>query len=138
MIVRQLRSMSFFILWNIGVLLASLMVGAGTEPKHEPRPVAQGQIVDEAPESGFYQAPTLLCDVPAGHRLREEEIFAPVLCAMRFQDEDEAVELANATQFGLAAGIWTADGARQFRMAKQWISPLTQFVTSVMVTQFLT
>ena len=81
--------------------------------------VAQGQIVDEAPDSGFYQAPTLLCDVPPDHRLMQEEIFGPVLCAMAFHHEDEAVELANSTRFGLAAGIWTADGARQFRMARR-------------------
>ena len=81
--------------------------------------VAQGQVVDEAPESGFYQAPTLLRDVPVMHPLAQQEIFGPVLCAMSFRDEDHAVELANATQFGLVAGIWTGDGARQFRMAKR-------------------
>ena len=81
--------------------------------------VAQGVVVDEAPEGGFYQAPTLLRDVPVGHRLAQEEVFGPVLSAMAFQDEDHAVELANATQFGLVAGIWTPDGARQFRMAKR-------------------
>ena len=81
--------------------------------------VAQGQIVDEAPETGFYQVPTLLRDVPPLHRLAQEEVFGPVLCAMPFKDEDEAVALANATQFGLVAGIWTRDGARQFRMAKR-------------------
>jgi aldehyde dehydrogenase (NAD+) len=81
--------------------------------------VAQGQIVDEAPQNGFYQAPTLLRDVPAQHRLAQEEVFGPVLVAMSFKDEDNAVELANATQFGLVAGIWTRDGARQFRMAKR-------------------
>ncbi|MCB1988805.1 MAG: aldehyde dehydrogenase family protein, partial [Burkholderiaceae bacterium] len=81
--------------------------------------VAQGQIVDEAPETGFYQAPTLLRDVPAAHRLAQEEIFGPVLCAMPFEDEDHAVELANATRFGLVAGVWTRDGARQFRMARR-------------------
>ena len=81
--------------------------------------VAQGQIVDDAPETGFYQVPTLLRDVPATHRLAQEEVFGPVLCAMPFKDEDEAVALANATQFGLVAGIWTRDGARQFRMAKR-------------------
>lgn len=81
--------------------------------------VAQGVVVDEAPEGGFYQAPTLLRDVPVGHRLTQEEVFGPVLSAMAFQDEDHAVELANATQFGLVAGIWTRDGARQFRMAKR-------------------
>jgi aldehyde dehydrogenase (NAD+) len=81
--------------------------------------VAQGRVVDEAPESGFYQAPTLLRDVPPQHRLAQEEVFGPVLCAMPFQGEDQAVALANGTPFGLVAGVWTADGARQFRMAKR-------------------
>jgi len=81
--------------------------------------VAQGQVVDEAPETGFYQAPTLLRDVPANHRLAQEEVFGPVLAAMSFRDEDHAVELANSTEFGLVAGIWTRDGGRQFRVAKR-------------------
>ncbi len=81
--------------------------------------VAQGRVVDEAPESGFYQAPTLLRDVPIGHRLNQDEVFGPVLCAMKFKDEDEAVHLANATRYGLVAGIWTRDGGRQLRMAKR-------------------
>jgi len=81
--------------------------------------VAQGRIVDAAPDTGFYQAPTLLRDVPVSHRLAQEEVFGPVLAAMAFRDEDHAVELANATQFGLVAGVWTRDGARQFRMAKR-------------------
>ena len=53
------------------------------------------------------------------HRLAQEEVFGPVLAAMSFKDEDEAVQLANATQFGLVAGIWTRDGGRQLRMAKR-------------------
>ncbi len=81
--------------------------------------VAQGQIADEAPDTGFYQAPTLLRDVPVTHRLAQEEVFGPVLAAMPFRDEDHAVELANATQFGLVAGLWTRDGGRQFRVAKR-------------------
>ena len=81
--------------------------------------VGQGQVVDEAPETGFYQAPTLLRDVPVMHRLAQEEVFGPVLSAMSFRDEDHAVELANATQFGLVAGVWTRDGGRQLRMAKR-------------------
>ena len=81
--------------------------------------VAQGQIVDEAPETGFYQAPVLLADVPVAHRVAQEEVFGPVLSAMPFRDEDHAVELANATRFGLVAGVWTRDGARQFRMARR-------------------
>jgi aldehyde dehydrogenase (NAD+) len=61
----------------------------------------------------------LLRDVPVMHRLAQEEVFGPVLSAMSFTDEDKAVELANATEFGLVAGIWTRDGGRQFRMAKR-------------------
>jgi aldehyde dehydrogenase (NAD+) len=81
--------------------------------------VAEGRVVDEAPESGFYQAPVLLADVPVAHRVAQEEVFGPVLSAMPFRDEDHAVELANATRFGLVAGVWTRDGARQFRMARR-------------------
>jgi len=81
--------------------------------------VAQGVVVDEAPDTGFYQAPTLLRDVPVGHRLAQEEVFGPVLAAMQFADEDEAIALANATQFGLVAGVWSENGGRQFRMAKR-------------------
>ena len=81
--------------------------------------VAQGQISPEAPASGYYQAPTLLRDVPVQHRLAQEEVFGPVLSAMSFSNEDHAVELANATAFGLVAGVWTRDGGRQFRMARR-------------------
>lgn len=81
--------------------------------------VAQGRVVESAPEGGYYQAPTLLRDVPVMHRLAQEEVFGPVLAAMPFHDEDEAVALANATPFGLVAGVWTRDGARQLRMARR-------------------
>ncbi len=81
--------------------------------------VAEGKVVEQAPQSGFYQAPVLLRDVPVSHRIAQEEVFGPVLCALPFRDEDHAVELANATQFGLVAGVWSADGARQFRIARR-------------------
>jgi len=81
--------------------------------------VAQGQVVDEAPETGFYQAPTLLRDVPVAHRLAQDEVFGPVLSAMAFDGEDQAVEIANATHFGLVAGVWTRDGGRQLRLARR-------------------
>ncbi|MCA0326328.1 MAG: aldehyde dehydrogenase family protein [Proteobacteria bacterium] len=81
--------------------------------------IAQGHVVDEAPETGFYQAPVLLADVPVAHRVAQEEVFGPVLSAMPFDDEEHAVQLANATRFGLVAGVWTRDGARQFRLARR-------------------
>jgi aldehyde dehydrogenase (NAD+) len=80
---------------------------------------AQGTVVDHAPSDGFYQAPVLLRDVPADHVLAQEEIFGPVLVAMPFTDDAHAVALANGTPYGLVAGVWTRDGARQLRLAHQ-------------------
>lgn len=79
----------------------------------------RARIVEHAPEGGYYYPPTLLRDVPAKHRIAQQEVFGPVLVAMPFDDEDEAVSLANGTRFGLVAGIWTRDGARQLRVAKR-------------------
>ncbi|HEY8242384.1 MAG TPA: aldehyde dehydrogenase family protein, partial [Casimicrobiaceae bacterium] len=82
-------------------------------------PVAgQGAIAPNAPSSGYYVPPTLVRDVPAASRLAREEVFGPVLAAMPFDDEAHAVKLANGTEFGLVAGVWTRDGARQLRMAR--------------------
>ena len=80
---------------------------------------AQGQLVPEAPKGGFYQVPTLIRDVPTEHRIAQEEIFGPVLAITPFDDEDHAIELANATEYGLAAALWTQDGGRQLRMARK-------------------
>ena len=80
--------------------------------------VAQGSVAADAPSAGFYVAPTLLRDVPIDHRLACDEVFGPVLAALPFADEADAVRLANATDFGLVAGVWTSDGGRQLRMAR--------------------
>jgi aldehyde dehydrogenase (NAD+) len=80
--------------------------------------VARGRIADDAPAGGFYVAPTLLRDVPAQSRLACDEVFGPVLAAMPFDDEAHAIALANGTGYGLVAGVWTRDGARQLRVAR--------------------
>lgn len=80
---------------------------------------AHGQIVTDAPHGGYYFAPTLMRDVPPGHRIAQQEVFGPVLAAMAFEDEDEAIALANGTRFGLVAGLWTANGSRQMRLARR-------------------
>ncbi|MEW5881633.1 MAG: aldehyde dehydrogenase family protein [Pseudomonadota bacterium] len=80
---------------------------------------AQGHVVEDAPETGFYQAPTLLRDVPPNHKVAQEEIFGPVLAAIPFDSEAEALAIANGTMYGLVAGVWTRDGARQLRLARR-------------------
>ena len=80
--------------------------------------VAQGSVVADAPAGGFYAAPTLLRDVPFDHPLACDEVFGPVLAALPFDDEADAIRLANATDFGLVAGVWTQNGGRQLRMAR--------------------
>ncbi|QAA92571.1 aldehyde dehydrogenase family protein [Pollutimonas thiosulfatoxidans] len=79
---------------------------------------ARGVLDANAPGGGYYQAPVLLADVPPDHRLAQEEIFGPVLSAIPFETEAQALHIANNTPFGLVAGIWTSDGARQLRMAR--------------------
>lgn len=78
---------------------------------------AQGTIIAGAPQHGAYIRPTLFRDVPPEHALAQEEIFGPIQVIMPFKDEAEAVALANSTPYGLVCGVWTSDGARQFRMA---------------------
>ena len=60
----------------------------------------------------------LFRDVPHDSPLNQREIFGPVLAAMPFEDEAEAIRLANGTDYGLVAGVWTRDGARQLRVAR--------------------
>ncbi|SFY43293.1 Aldehyde dehydrogenase family protein [Paracoccus pantotrophus] len=63
--------------------------------------------------------PTLFSEVDPGHALAQQEIFGPVQVLIPFQDEAEAVRIANGTEYGLVAGIWTRDGARQLRLARK-------------------
>jgi len=67
---------------------------------------------------GFFLAPTLVRDVPPGCRLAREELFAPVLLLEPFTDEAEALARANATGFGLVAGLFTRDLSRALRLAR--------------------
>ena len=80
---------------------------------------AKGQIAANAPLGGAYVAPTLFAQVSADHTLAKDEIFGPVQVVIPFADEEEAVQIANGTDYGLVASVWSKDGARQMRMAKK-------------------
>jgi len=77
---------------------------------------------------GYYYEPTILDGVRSDQTVACEEIFGPVLSVIEFNGEDEAIELANATEYGLAAGIWTQDLGKAHRVAhrvragKIWIN----------------
>ncbi len=70
-------------------------------------------------EKGFFVEPTLLADVDPHATVAQEEIFGPVLCVIPYEDEEDAIRIANDSIYGLSGGIWSADDERALRVARR-------------------
>ena len=120
--------------------MGALKVGPGYDPATQCGPLINeaavsriGAWIDEAVEGGarvmtggaasggegFFLPPTVIADVPAGARLMREEIFGPVAPIVTFKTEEEAVALANDTEYGLIAYVFTGDLARGLRVSER-------------------
>ena len=84
-------------------------------------------------DKGFFIAPTIFLDPPVDSPIVQEEIFGPVLVIQTFETEDEAVELANCTRYGLCSGLWTKSFdramavSRRLRSGNVWVNHYTGF-----------
>jgi aldehyde dehydrogenase (NAD+) len=77
------------------------------------------RVTEDGLESGYFVRPTVFSEVVDGMTIAREEIFGPVISAMPFDTDDEVVERANATEFGLAAAVWTSDVTRAHQLGRR-------------------
>jgi succinate-semialdehyde dehydrogenase/glutarate-semialdehyde dehydrogenase len=120
--------------------MAAMTMGPGTDPSTKLGPLVNAagrnkvvELVDDAVKrgasvltggetpkgTGFYYPPTVLVDVPKGSMLLGEEIFGPVAPIISFDSEEEAIQLANRTEYGLVAYLYTRDLARGLRVSEK-------------------
>jgi len=80
--------------------------------------LARGKIANGVPGEAFFVEPRVYGPVPRGNELAAKEVFGPVLSVQPFADEADAVSLANDTEYGLMAAVWSLDGNRALRVAR--------------------
>jgi (Z)-2-((N-methylformamido)methylene)-5-hydroxybutyrolactone dehydrogenase len=85
---------------------------------------------------GWFIEPTVFVDVEPRMRIAQEEVFGPVLCVIPFDDDEDAIEIANGTIYGLAAGVWTADIGRCLKMARR-LEAGTVWINTYRVSSYL-
>ncbi|WP_373189007.1 aldehyde dehydrogenase [Halolamina sp.] len=95
---------------KIGTQEGTRLVTGGDTPEAQPGGDEQG---------GFYVQPTVFADVEHESRIAQEEIFGPVLVVLTFSDTEEAVEIANGTEYGLTAGVFTGNVSRAHTLARR-------------------
>ncbi|MFG2811365.1 aldehyde dehydrogenase [Streptomyces sp. DT199] len=83
------------------------------------RLVTGGPQIPEGLEKGNYVTPTVFADVDNSMRIAQEEIFGPVLVVIAYDDEDDAVRIANDSEYGLSGGVWSADEAHALAVARR-------------------
>ena len=83
------------------------------------RLVTGGPQVPQGLEKGNYVTPTLFADVDNGMRIAQEEIFGPVLAVIAYDDEDDAVRIANDSEYGLSGGVWSSSPERALGVARR-------------------